>query len=179
MSDGELVDAIVAADADALEEAYRRHADASRALARRLAREPNLAEEVVQEVFVRLWNQGVRYDAQRGSLRSYLLAQTHGRALDLLRAERARRAREEREARTRVEPGYDLEADVIERSVAAQIRAALATLPEAERAAVELAYLGGHSYREVAHILGQPEGTIKSRIRSGLSRLRSAMGGSV
>ena len=179
MSDGELVDAIVAADAEAPEEAYRRHAGASRALARRLAREPSLAEEVVQEVFVRLWNQGVRFDAQRGTLRSYLLAQTHGRALDLLRSEQARRAREEREARTRVEPAYDLERHVIDRSVATQIRSALATLPESERAAVELAYLGGHSYREVAGILDEPEGTIKSRIRSGLSRLRTAMSGSV
>ncbi len=156
-------------------EVYKRHADASRALARRLAREPALAEEVVQEVFIRLWRHADRYEPSRGSLRSYLLAHTHGRALDVVRSESSRRRREEREAQMRREPGYDLEREVMDRSAAGQIRAALAKLPEAERAAVELAYFGGHPYRVVAEMLGEPEGTVKSRIRSGLSRLRVAM----
>jgi RNA polymerase sigma-70 factor (ECF subfamily) len=175
VSDAELVDAIRRSDEAALAEAYHRHADASRALARRLAREPALAEEVVQEVFVRLWNQADRYEASRGSLRSYLLAHTHGRALDVVRSETARRRREEREAQLKTEPRYDLEREVVERTTATQVREALATLPEAERKAVELAYFGDHPYREVAEMLGEPEGTVKSRIRSGLSRLRTAM----
>ncbi len=129
----------------------------------------------MQEVFVRLWRQADRYEPSRGSLRSYLLAHTHGRALDLVRSEAARRRREEREAQTRVEPRYDLEREVMDRSAADQIRDAVATLPEPERVAVELAYFGGHPYREVAELLGEPEGTVKSRIRSGLSRLRVAM----
>lgn len=173
--DGELVAAIGRSEEAALAEAYRRHAEANRNLARRLSRDPNLAEEVVQEVFVRLWNQADRFDASRGALRSYLLAQTHGRTLDALRSESARRRREQREARMKPEPAYDLEREVIARSLATQVRDALAMLPDAEREAVELAYLGGHAYREVAVMLGAPEGTVKSRIRSGLSRLRVAL----
>jgi len=175
VSDAELVDAIGRSDEAALAEVYKRHADAARALARRLAREPSLAEEVVQEVFIRLWRQSEKFEPSRGSLRSYLLAHTHGRALDVVRSESARRRREERDALMRAEPGYDLEREVVDRSAADQVRAALATLPEAERVAVELAYLGGHPYREVAEMLGEPEGTVKSRIRTGLSRLRTAM----
>jgi RNA polymerase sigma-70 factor (ECF subfamily) len=156
-------------------EVYKRHADASRALARRLAHEPALAEEVVQEVFLRLWRQADRYEPSRGSLRSYLLAHTHGRALDVVRSESARRRREEREAQMRREPAYDLEREVVDRTTATQVRDAVAALPDGEREAVELAYFHGHTYREVAALLGAPEGTVKSRIRSGLSRLRTAM----
>jgi RNA polymerase sigma-70 factor, ECF subfamily len=175
VSDAKLVEAILNADEDALAEVYKRHADASRMLARRLAREPALAEEVVQEVFLRLWRRADRYEPTRGSLRSYLLATTHGRALDAVRSESARRQREQREAQMQNAPAYDLEREVIARTTATQVRDALATIPENERRAVELAYFGGHSYREVADLLGEPEGTVKSRIRSGLSRLRRAM----
>jgi len=175
VSDAELVEAILHSDEAALAEAYKRHAHASRALARRLAREPALAEEVVQEVFLRLWRQADRFEPSRGSLRSYLLAHTHGRALDVVRSESARRRREEREAQMQSEPAYDLEREVMERTTATQVRDALATLPDTEREAVELAYFQGHSYREVAQLLGAPEGTVKSRIRSGLSRMRKAM----
>ena len=115
-----------------------------------------LAEEVVQEVFLRLWNDPERYDPSRGTLRSYLLAQTHGRSVDLLRSEGARRAREEREARATAE----------------QVRRAVEKLPAPERQCIALAYFGGHTYREVAARLDEPEGTVKSRIRSGLKRLR-------
>jgi RNA polymerase sigma-70 factor (ECF subfamily) len=175
VSDAELVEAILHSDEAALAEAYKRHAHASRALARRLAREPALAEEVVQEVFIRLWRQADRFEPSRGSLRSYLLAHTHGRALDVVRSEAARRRSEERDAQMQHAPAYDLEREVMERTTATQVRDALATLPDAEREAVELAYFQGHSYREVAELLGAPEGTVKSRIRSGLSRMRKAM----
>src|SRR5215211_9159690 len=96
MSDAALVVAIARYHQDALAEAYRRHAGAVFGLARRLLSERALAEEVVQEVFLRLWNDPERYDPSRGTLRSYLLAQAHGRSVDLLRSEGARRAREER-----------------------------------------------------------------------------------
>ncbi len=175
VSDAKLVEAILLSDEAALAEVYKRHSYASRALARQLARDPALAEEVVQEVFIRLWRQPDRYEPTRGSLRSYLLATTHGRALDVVRSESSRRRREERESRMQAAPAYDLEREVMARTTAEQVRAALATLPEAEREAVELAYFSGHSYRKVAEILGAPEGTVKSRIRSGLSRLRVAM----
>jgi RNA polymerase sigma-70 factor (ECF subfamily) len=134
-----------------------------------------LAEEIVQEVFVRLWNAADRFDAERGSLRSYLLAQVHGRSVDLLRAETARRNREERDARRTVAESDDFERHIIDLAQAEAVRDALATLSPGEREAIELAYFGGHSYREVALLLEQPEGTVKSRIRAGLLRLRASL----
>ncbi len=174
-SDATLVVAIGRWRQDALAEAYRRHAGAAFALARRLLADRQLAEEVLQEVFLRLWNQPDRFDSERGSLRSYLLAQTHGRAVDLLRSETSRRRREEREARETAEHGTDIEREVMDLTVAEQVQGVVATLPIDERQAIELAYFGGHTYRQVAVLLDQPEGTVKSRIRSGLRKMRASM----
>ncbi|HEX9969874.1 MAG TPA: sigma-70 family RNA polymerase sigma factor [Acidimicrobiales bacterium] len=174
-SDSVLVVAIGRYRNDALAEAYRRHGGAVFALARRVLGDPTRAEEVVQEVFLRLWNQPDRFDPERGTLRSFLLAHSHGRAVDLLRSETSRRQREERDARATAEAGYDLEHEVWDLAVAERVREALATLPVDERRAIELAYFGGRTYREVASALGAPEGTVKSRIRSGLRRLRVSL----
>lgn len=173
MSDAAVVVAIGRWRQDALAEAYRRHAGAVHALARRVLLDDAAAQEVVQEVFIRLWNLPERFDAQRGSLRSFLLAQAHGRAVDILRSETSRKKREERDARTTAESGYDLEREVWDMAVAERVKQAVGLLPAEERRSIELAYFGGHTYREVAAVLGQPEGTVKSRIRSGLRRLRS------
>jgi RNA polymerase sigma-70 factor (ECF subfamily) len=175
LSDAALVVAVGRWRQDALAEAYRRHGGAVFGLASRVVSDRTLAEEVVQEVFLRLWDAPDRFDAERGSLRSYLLAQCHGRSVDLIRSEQSRRNREEREHRQRAEGGYDLEHEVWDLTVAEQVREALAELPDEERKAIELAYFAGHTYREVAELLGQPEGTVKSRIRSGLRRLRGGM----
>jgi RNA polymerase sigma-70 factor (ECF subfamily) len=175
VSDATLVVAIGRYRQDALAEAYRRHAGAVYGLARRLLFEAALAEEVVQEVFIRLWNNPDRFDSDRGTLRSYLLAQTHGRAVDLLRSESARRTREERQARETAEAGYDVEHEVWDLTTADGVRTAMGHLPEPERRAIQLAYFGGHTYRDVALMLNEPEGTVKSRIRSGLKRLRAEL----
>lgn len=175
VSDAQLVVAIGRFHQPALAEAYRRHAGAAFGLSLRILRTRALAEDVVQEVFLRLWNEPEKFDPERGSLRSFLLAQTHGRSVDLVRAESARREREHREAARAPAATYDLEREVEELTLAESVRAALAGLAEPERAAIELAYFGGHSYREVAVLLDQPEGTVKSRIRTGLSRLRDAL----
>ena len=174
-SDAALVVAIGRWRQDALAEAYRRHAGAVFALARRVLADPTLAEEVVQEVFLRLWDHPDRFDPERGKLRSFLLAQCHGRAVDMIRSEESRKAREARDHRERAEAGYDLEHEVWDLAVAEHVREALDALPEEERRAIELAYFGGRSYREVAELLGQPEGTVKSRIRAGLKRLRAEL----
>ena len=108
-------------------------------------------------------------------MRAWLCAQVHGRSVDLLRAESARRAREERDAWRSATVDDDLERAVLELSESETVRRALATLSDGERSAIELAYFGGHTYREVATLLEQPEGTVKSRIRSGLLRLRAAL----
>lgn len=171
-SDAGLVMSISRYHQDALAEAYRRHAGAVFGLARRLLSEPALAEEVVQEVFLRLWNTPEKFDPGRGSLRSYLLAQCHGRSVDLLRSDTSRRRREENELRRTAEAGYDVEHEVWDMAVADEVHLVIDKLPPNERRAIELAYLGGHTYREVAAMLDEPEGTVKSRIRAGLKRMR-------
>ncbi|HEV8063623.1 MAG TPA: sigma-70 family RNA polymerase sigma factor [Acidimicrobiales bacterium] len=175
MSDERLVLAIARWRDDALAEVYRRHAGPVFALARRLLWDQGVAEEVVQEVFLKLWHDPERFDAARGTLRSFLLAQAHSRSVDLLRSEGARRRREEREARMTAEAGYDVEHEVGDIVVADHVKQALSGIPEAERAPIELAYFGGHSYREVAQMLGEPEGTVKSRIRSGMKRMHKPL----
>jgi RNA polymerase sigma-70 factor, ECF subfamily len=175
LSDAGLVVAISRYHQDALAEAYRRHGGAVFGLARRLLSGGPQAEEVVQEVFLRLWDHPEKFDPGRGSLRSYLLAQCHGRSVDLLRSESSRRQREERDLRRTAEAGYDVEREVWDLTVSERMGEALGRLPDGERSAIELAYYGGHSYREVAALLGEPEGTVKSRIRSGLRRLRSLL----
>ncbi len=177
-SDAQLVVAIGRFHQPALAEVYRRHAGASFGLALRITNDRALGEEVVQEVFLRLWNDPEKFDPARGTLRAYLLAQTHGRSVDLVRSESARRAREERGARRDRGTDYDLEREVWQLALAEHLRDALGTLHEDERSAIELAYFGGHTYREVATLLGQPEGTVKSRIRAGLGRLRSTLSAS-
>ncbi len=174
-SDATLVVSIGRYHEDALAEVYRRHAGAVFALSRRLLSDRTLAEEIVQEVFLRLWNDPDRFDPQRGSLRSYLLAQCHGRSVDLIRSESSRRRREEKELTLAAEAGYDLEREVWDMAVGDRVKNALRDLPDGEREAILLAYFGGHTYREVADLLDTPEGTVKSRIRSGLKRMRGEL----
>ncbi len=174
-SDSSLVVAIGRWHQEALAEVYRRHGGAVMALALRILRDRTMAEDIVQDVFFRLWNQPDRFDPERGQLRAFLLAQTHGRAVDMVRSETSRRAREEKAARQTAEAGYDLDLEVWDLTLAEQVRSALAGLNEGERQAIELAYFGGHTYRDVAAILGQPEGTVKSRIRLGMQRLRVSL----
>lgn len=174
--DAALVLALARLDEAALAEVYRRHAPSCYGLARKVLGDAAIAEEVVQDVIVQLWSDPGRFDPERGSLRAFLLAQAHRRAVDRVRSESSRQAREARQARSAVSLDYDLEREVVAWSLAGEVRDALGGLPEAERRAIALAYLAGHTYREVAGLLDEPEGTVKSRIRSGLARLRGALG---
>src|SRR3954468_11589714 len=135
-SDATLVVAIGRWRQDALAEAYRRHAGAVFGLASRVVNDRNLAEEVVQEVYLRLWNAPDKFDPERGSLRSFLLASAHGRSVDLLRSESSRRRREEADARRTAESGYDLEHEVWDLAVADRVKVAVAALPLDERKAI-------------------------------------------
>jgi RNA polymerase sigma-70 factor (ECF subfamily) len=171
LSDGDLVVAIGSLDEGALSEVYQRHAGSVFSLASRVLLERTLAEEIVQEVFLRLWEHPERFDGIRGSLRAFLLMETHARSVDRIRAEERRRHREERAQRD-VDTSYVLDLELRDLTVAEQIRQAITELTDQEREAIELAYFGGKTYRQVAQLLEQPEGTIKSRIRTGLMRLR-------
>jgi RNA polymerase sigma-70 factor (ECF subfamily) len=175
LSDGALVVAIGRWQQQALAEVYRRHAGAVYALASRILRDSTLAEEVVQEVFLRLWARPEAFDPERGKLRSFLLAQAHGRAVDVVRSDVSRRRREEQGASEPPPGNADVDDQVWKEAVAGRIRTVMAALPEKQRKALELAYFGGYTCREVAIALGEPEGTVKSRIRAGLRRMRAEL----
>jgi RNA polymerase sigma-70 factor (ECF subfamily) len=165
--DGDLVD-VARRDQSALARIYDRLGNAVYGLSRQVLKDDGLAQDVTQEIFLRLWNEPQRFDPERGSLRSFLLREAHSRSIEKVRSEEARRQRESR--------SEFLDRPVLLSLTSNEVRNALSQLPEAERSAIVLAYYGGHSYREVASVLGAPEGTIKSRIRSGLLKLSSLLG---
>lgn len=177
LGDAQLLLVLARAGDGALAEVYRRHGSAVYGLARRVLGDGAEAEDVTQEVFVHLWEHPERVDPARGSLRTYLLTRTHSRAVDVVRSRASRARREERDARSQPLTTADLEREVGELALAERMSAAVAALPSAERAAIELAYFGGHTYHQVAEVLCEPEGTVKSRIRRGLGRLREVLEG--
>jgi RNA polymerase sigma-70 factor, ECF subfamily len=174
-SDAQLVTAIARYNEIALAEVYRRHGGAVYGLAKRVLSNAAEAEDVTQEIFLRLWNQPDRFDPSRGSLRSFLLAQSHGRAVDSVRSLNSRRLRENRDAEDTATAAYDLQHEVWDLSVADQVSSAMNDLPSEERRVIELAYFDGYTYSEVAQLLSQPEGTVKSRIRNGMRRMRAML----
>jgi RNA polymerase sigma-70 factor (ECF subfamily) len=144
----------------------------------RVVRDPAQSEEVTQEVFVELWRLAARYEESRGTVRAWATTVAHRRAIDRVRSEQAMRDRHEREVRNAV-IDYDIVAEDVETGFdTARVRRALGRLSPIQREAVELAYYGGHTYREVAALLDVPEGTVKTRIRDGLIRLGDELGGS-
>ena len=171
LDDAALVSAVGRSDERAMQELYHRHGAALFNLARKVLIDVDRAEEVVQEVFVRLWNEPDRFDPSRGALRSFLFRQAHSRAVERVRSEEARRRREERHERERSEPDSDVEQEAWAVIRSELVKEAMAELSETERQAIDLAYFGGHTYREVAVMLDLPEGTVKSRIRLGLNKL--------
>jgi RNA polymerase sigma-70 factor, ECF subfamily len=174
--DAALVAVVAERGPDALEELYRRHSVAVFGVARRVTGVQEHAEEVLQEVFLRLWRNPERFDSQRGALRSFLLMDANARAIELVRRDAARRGREQKTIRLADPPrGDDIGGELWDLVVAEHLREALDALTPMEREAIELAYYGGHTYREVATILEQPEGTVKSRIRTGLQRMRDRL----
>ncbi|MEY2398628.1 MAG: polymerase sigma-70 factor, subfamily [Actinomycetota bacterium] len=175
VDDAVLVAAIGQGDARAMEEAVRVYRGAVFAFARRLAGDDARADEIAQDVFLRLWQRWDRFDASRGTLRAFLFAMTHGRSIDLIRSDTARVRREIADARLAPDRTSDPATQAVASDVNRLVRSALEVLSPAERQLVQLAYFDGNSYRAVAELLGQPEGTVKSRIRKALSKLRQAM----
>lgn len=163
-------------DQAAFEEVYRELAPLVYGTVLRILRDPAMSEEVTQEVFVELWRQAPRYEPDRGSPRTWAATIAHRRAVDRVRSEQSSRNREEADSRSAERERDDVVDEVVDRLDRTEVVVALGRLSAAQREAVVLAYYGGHTYREVAVILGVPEGTIKTRIRDGLSTLRDLMG---
>lgn len=142
----------------------------------KVVRDPSQAEEITQEVFVEIWRLAPRYEPTRGSVKSWIATIAHRRAVDRVRSEQSHRDRNDVVGR-QVERDHDSVSEVVlDRLDRTRVIAALDLLTDDQRAAVELAYYGGHTYREVAVLLGVAEGTIKGRIRDGLIKIRDHLG---
>jgi RNA polymerase sigma factor (sigma-70 family) len=167
-------DRLMAGEEVALNEIYDQFASFVYGLALRVIGDARAAEDVAQDVFVCIWERPDAFDPDRGSLRTWLGTLAHRRAVDHVRREEARRRRAIREA-SRSETTPDVEEMAMALVTAERVRAALATLPDDQRRAIQLAYFGGKTYRQVAEVLGIPEGTAKSRLRLGLRRIADAL----
>jgi RNA polymerase sigma-70 factor (ECF subfamily) len=161
---------VVAGDDGALGEVYHQYSSFVYRLALRVTGDARAAEDVRQEVFVGFWQRPAAFDPARGTLRTWLGTLTQRRSVDHVRSEAARRRRVERAGPT-MTPAVDVEEMAAALLAAARVRAALDTLPEPQRRAVQLAYFGGRTYRQVAQILAIPEGTAKSRLRAALQHI--------
>ena len=162
---------------DAFEVLYERVAGQVLGLVRRVLRDPAQSEEVAQEVLVEVWRTAPRFDRDRGSASTWILTMAHARAVDRVRSAQASAARDETAGRRQHGREYDEVAEEVEVRLEQQaVRTCLGTLTDVQREAVQLAYYGGHTYREVAELLDTPLGTVKTRLRDGLIRLRDCLG---
>jgi RNA polymerase sigma-70 factor (ECF subfamily) len=177
----ELMGRVARGDEQAFEDLFRLFSPTVLGIVRRVLRDPAQSEEVTQEVFVEVWRTATRFDAQRGAVASYIATLAHRRAVDRVRSEQAHTNRQERIAADATIIGIDLvegvvldgvESDLVGR----QVRSALESLTELQRQAIELAYYRGYSYPQVAQLLDVPLGTVKTRIRDGMIRLRDQLG---
>jgi len=173
-TDRALVAAVEARDADALANLYDRHVSRLLGLAYRILGETGEAEEVVQEVFLYVWRAASSFDAARGSVLAWLLVATRSRSIDRLRARRPAARTELRKLANRsgTASGDDVEASSAAREWESACRAAVGELPDDQRKALELAYFEGLTHQEIAERTGAPLGTVKTRIRLGLMKLR-------
>jgi RNA polymerase sigma factor (sigma-70 family) len=174
-SDEELLAALAARDASALEDLYARYGRLAFSLAVRITAVPETAEEVVQEVFLAAWRSAATYQASRASARTWLLSITHHRAVDAVRRRAARVQQAPLELQIRDPEVADVWTEVSRTLDAEQVRKALRELPAEQRESIDLAYFHGLTYPEIAERMNVPLGTVKSRLRLGLAKLRSLL----
>ena len=179
-ADVSLVRRIRAGDRGAIDDLYARFRRPAFALARRILADDTLAEDVLQDVFLSIWRDPRAFDRARGSFASWVLALVHHKAVDAVRREESQRRRQSRAedelALSAPNEARDVEDEAWTRVVSEQVRGALSGLPDPQREALTLAYYGGYSQSEIAALVGAPLGTVKTRMRDGLSRLRAEMG---
>jgi RNA polymerase sigma-70 factor (ECF subfamily) len=182
-ADTELIGRAARGEARALEVLYDRYSGVVFSFALRIVSERQLAEEILQEAFFRAWQQGGSFSAGRGSFITWLLSITHNLAIDEIRRRRRRPQKADSEEPEQIldsvadtGAGADVEGEVWLGALRDTIGRALAELPPAQREALEMAYFRGMTQREIAEALGEPLGTIKTRMRLGLQKLREALG---
>jgi RNA polymerase sigma-70 factor (ECF subfamily) len=173
----DLLARVARGDQTAFEVVYRHVSGPVFGLVLRVLRDRAQAEEVTQEVLVAVWRTATRFDPARGSARAWVMTIAHRRAVDRVRAEQSANERLHRAGVRDIVPAYDEVVETVEIHLDQQaVRRALACLTDVQRQAVELAYYRGHSYPEVARLLDVPLGTVKTRMRDGLIRLRDHLG---
>jgi RNA polymerase sigma-70 factor, ECF subfamily len=165
-------------DARAFEVIFDRHGGAAFSLAYRMCGRRVMAEDVVQEAFLSLWRSAARYDRARGGVRSWVLSVVHNRAIDAFRRDVTREGRDvQDDGITERMPAADrTDSEVERRQEAHQVRSALGELPPDQRQVIELAYFGGFTHSQIAEMLKLPAGTVKGRMRLGLTKMRLALG---
>jgi RNA polymerase sigma-70 factor (ECF subfamily) len=173
----ELLVASSRGDREAYEALFDRVAPKVVGVCRRVVRDPARSEEVAQEVLTEVWRSAKRFDPDKGSAMTWIMTIAHRRSVDCVRSVQASRDRDERVGRRDRDRAFDVVSEEVEiREDHERVREALDQLTDLQREVVDLAYYGGHTYREVAELLDTPLGTIKTRMRDGLIRLRDAMG---
>jgi RNA polymerase sigma-70 factor (ECF subfamily) len=177
LADEEVMQLVQDGDPRAFELLYDRHGGAAFSVGYRMVGNSAAAEDIAQEAFLSIWRSRLRYDAARGSVRTWILGIVHNRAIDGLRRnsvhERRRGSMEGVEERHEAPERTDVEA--VRRDEARSVRSALRTLPDQQRRAIELAYFGGFSHSQIAEMLDMPIGTVKGRMRLGLAKMRERL----
>ena len=178
LADEDLMPLVHDGNARAFEVVFDRHADAAFSLAYRMCGRRGMAQDIVQDAFLSLWRSGARYDRTRGSVRSWVLSVVRNRAIDMFRRETVHSGRDVSAEGVveRMPAPDDVAVDAERREDARGVRSALRDLPAEQRQVIELAYFGGFSHLQIAEMLDVPAGTVKGRMRLGLSKLRVALG---
>ncbi len=173
----QLLQQVAQGDERAFERVYDIVSPTVYGLIRQVLRDPAQSEEVAQEVLVEVWRSACRYDAERGSAHAWVTTLAHRRAVDRVRSEQAGSDREARMAAAEISIPYDeVEEEATSRLEHERVRRCLEGLTALQSRCVRLAYYGGYSYREVARLVSSPLGTVKTRMRDGLIRLRDCLG---
>ncbi|MGQ0843889.1 MAG: sigma-70 family RNA polymerase sigma factor [Sporichthyaceae bacterium] len=173
----DLMTKVVRGDQAAFEAVYTRVSGPVYGLIRRVLRDPAQSEEVAQEVLVNVWKSAAKFDENQGSAMAWIMTMAHRRAVDRVRSEQSATDRVKRLAVRSAETSYDEVAETVEIQLEREaVRRCLTALTNLQRESIELAYYGGYSYREVGEMLDVPLGTVKTRMRDGLIRMRDCLG---